>query len=271
MFQTTLNRSIEIRGIGLHTGKESRIIISPSTPNRGIVFNFNGKEILEAKVDLVTSTNRGTILGFNGYSLYTVEHILSALNGMEIDNVEIIVDGEEIPSCDGSAKVFVEKIKEVGIDTSSVKREIVTIPEPIWIINAEKSITAIPSEKFSIYYMIEFPKIGKQWIFYEHSPSNYETNIAPARTFGFEEEIESLLSSGLAKGGNYLNSIIVGENGYSTPLRYPDELVRHKVLDLMGDLYLLGRRINATIIVIKGGHNLHVALVKKIKEVINDR
>lgn len=271
MFQTTLNSSIEIRGIGLHTGKESRIIISPSTPNRGIVFNFKGKEILEAKVDLVTSTHRGTILGFNGYSLYTVEHILSALNGMEIDNAEIIVDGEEIPSCDGSAKVFVEKIKEAGIRNTNIEREILELPEPIWIINGEKSITAIPSEKLSIYYMIEFPRVGKQWIFYEHSPLNYEINVAPARTFGFEEEIEFLLSSGLAKGGNHLNSIIVGKNGYSTPLRYPDELVRHKVLDLMGDLYLLGKRINATIIVIKGGHNLHVELVKKIKEVIDDR
>jgi len=271
MFQTTVNRSIEIKGIGLHTGKESRIIISPSIPNRGIIFNFKGKEIIEAKVDLVTSTNRGTILGYNGYSLYTVEHILSALNGMEIDNVEIIVDGEEIPSCDGSAKVFVEKIKEAGISNTNIEREIIDLPEPIWIINGEKSITVFPDKKLSIYYMIEFPRIGKQWIFYEHSPSNYEMDIAPARTFGFEEEIEMLLSAGLAKGGSYLNSIIVGENGYSTSLRYPDELVRHKLLDLMGDLYLLGRRINATIVVVKGGHNLHVELVKKIKEVLDVR
>lgn len=271
MFQTTVNNNIEISGIGLHTGKESRIIISPSCPNSGIVFNFNGREIIEAKVDLVTSTNRGTILGSNGHSLYTVEHILSALNGMEVDNAEITVYGDEIPSCDGSAKVFVEKIKEAGITITDTKREVIDLPEPIWIINGEKSITAIPSERLSIYYMIEFPRIGKQWIFYEHSIKNYEANIAPARTFGFEEEIESLLSSGLAKGGSYLNSVIVGKNGYSTSLRYSDEFVRHKLLDLMGDLYLLGKRINATIIVVKGGHNLHIELVKKIKEVLNAR
>jgi UDP-3-O-[3-hydroxymyristoyl] N-acetylglucosamine deacetylase len=98
----------------------------------------------------------------------------------------------------------------------------------------------------------------------------YELEIAPARTFGFEEEIEMLINGGLAKGGSLQNSVIVGKNGYSSPLRYPDEFVRHKLLDLMGDIYLLGKRINATIIVVKGGHNLHVELVKKIKEVIDD-
>lgn len=272
MKQTTIKSSVEIKGIGLHTGKESRIIISPAPADTGIVFNFADKDSLKVNVDsMVISTNRGTILAHNGYSIYTVEHILSALNGLEIDNAEIILEGEEIPSCDGSAKTFVEKLKDAGIETLDKTRNIIQLPEPIWIFNRDKGIFALPSDRLSIYYTIEFPWIGKQWIFYEHSPSRYEQDIAPARTFGFEEEIETLITEGLAKGGSFLNSIIVGRDGYSSPLRYPDEFVRHKLLDLMGDIYLLGRRINATIFVVKGGHSLHVELVRRIKEVINDR
>lgn len=272
MWQTTIKNSVEIKGIGLHTGRESRIVISPSSANTGIVFNFADKNSLKVKVDsMIISTNRGTILAHNGYFIYTVEHILSALNGLEIDNVEITLEGEEIPSCDGSAKVFVNKLKEAGVETLEEKRRIIQLPEPIWIFNGDKGIFSLPSDKLSIYYIIEFPWIGKQWIFYEHNPTRYEKEIAPARTFGFEEEIETLVTEGLAKGGNFLNSIIVGKNGYSSPLRYPDEFVRHKLLDLMGDIYLLGRRISATLFVVKGGHNLHVELVKRIKEVIDDR
>jgi UDP-3-O-[3-hydroxymyristoyl] N-acetylglucosamine deacetylase len=271
MWQTTVKSEVEIKGVGLHTGKEGRIIISPASADTGIVFNFARNGFTKIKVDsMVISTNRGTILVHNEYSIYTVEHILSALNGLEIDNVEIIVDGEEIPSCDGSAKTFVDKLKEAGIEILDRKREVIQLPEPVWIFNGGKGIFALPSDRLSIYYTIEFPRIGKQWIFYEHNPLRYELEIAPARTFGFEEEIEMLINGGLAKGGSLQNSVIVGKNGYSSPLRYPDEFVRHKLLDLMGDIYLLGKRINATIIVVKGGHNLHVELVKKIKEVIDD-
>jgi len=272
MWQTTVKSSVEIKGVGLHTGKESRIIISPAPVDSGIIFNFAKNNFTKIKVDSMgVTTNRGTILAHSEYSIYTVEHILSALNGLEIDNVEIIVEGEEIPSCDGSAKIFVDKLKEAGIKTLDKEKDIIQLPEPVWIFNGEKGIFALPSDKLSIYYMIEFPRIGKQWIFYEHSPSRYEIEIAPARTFGFEEEIDMLITEGLAKGGSFSNSVIVGKNGYSSPLRYPDEFVRHKILDLMGDIYLLGRRINATIFVVKGGHNLHVELVRRIKEVIYDR
>ncbi len=272
MWQTTIKNSVEITGVGLHTGRESRIIISPAPANTGIVFNFADKNSLKVKIDdMIISTNRGTILAHNGYFIYTVEHILSALNGLELDNVEITLEGEEIPSCDGSAKVFVDKLKDAGVETLEEDRRIIQLPEPIWIFNGDKGIFALPSDKLSIYYIIEFPWIGKQWIFYEHDPARYEQEIAPARTFGFEEEIETLVTEGLAKGGSFFNSIIVGKNGYSSPLRYPDEFVRHKLLDLMGDIYLLGKRINATIFVVKGGHNLHVELVKRIKEVIDDR
>ncbi|MGC8972416.1 MAG: UDP-3-O-acyl-N-acetylglucosamine deacetylase [bacterium] len=270
MWQTTVKNSVEIKGVGLHTGKESRIIISPAPVDTGIVFNF-AKNFTKIKVDsMVISTNRGTILAYNGYSIYTVEHILSALNGLEIDNVEIIVEGEEIPSCDGSAKTFVDKLKEAGIKTLDKKREVIQLSEPVWIFNKDKGIFALPGNSLSIFYVIEFPWVGKQWIFYEHDPLRYELEIAPARTFGFEEEIDTLITEGLAKGGSFSNSVIISKGGFSSPLRYPDEFVRHKLLDLMGDIYLLGRRINATIFVVKGGHNLHVELVKKIKEVIDD-
>jgi len=269
--QTTLKKAVKITGVGLHTGKESEIIISPTKANTGIIFNFKNKEIMKAQVESVRSTNRGTILGYNGYSLYTVEHILSTLNGMEIDNAEIIVEGEEIPSCDGSARVFVEKIEEAGIEYLDEERVVLNLPEPIWILTDEKSIIAIPSNNLSVYYTVEFPHIGKQWFLYEHSLSNYKKEVAPARTFGFEQEIDTLLAAGLAKGGSSKNSIVIGSKGYSVPLRYPNELVRHKLLDLIGDLYLLGARLNATIIVVKGGHNLHIELVKRIKEVVNGK
>ncbi len=269
MRQTTLKRAVRITGIGLHTGKESEITISPADADSGIVFNFKNKEVIKARVELVTSTNRGTILGSNGHSIYTVEHILSTLNGMEIDNAEILVEGQEIPSCDGSAKVFVEKIEEAGIEY--LDRKTIDLPEPIWILNGEKGIIAIPNSTLSIYYTVEFPYIGKQWFLYKHSSTAYKNEIAPARTFGFEEEIEVLLASGLAKGGSSDNSIVIGSNGYSVPLRYHNELVRHKLLDLIGDLYLLGARINATVIAVKGGHNLHIELVKRIKEVVNGK
>ena len=271
MRQPTLKRAVRITGIGLHTGKESEITISPADADSGIVFNFKNKEVIKARVELVTSTNRGTILGSNGHSIYTVEHILSTLNGMEIDNAEILVEGQEIPSCDGSAKVFVEKIEEAGIEYLDRERKTIDLPEPIWILNGEKGIIAIPNSTLSIYYTVEFPYIGKQWFLYKHSSTAYKNEIAPARTFGFEEEIEVLLASGLAKGGSSDNSIVIGSNGYSVPLRYHNELVRHKLLDLIGDLYLLGARINATVIAVKGGHNLHIELVKRIKEVVNGK
>ena len=293
MYQTTINNNINFKGIGLHTGVKTNLKIIPSTANTGIVFRINNQEI-KANIDnLYESSKRGTTLKVNNEKIYTVEHILSALYGLEIDNAIIEIDNVEIPILDGSNKEYVEKILDVGIKKLAEKKKILVIDQPIEIKNENSSVGIYPYDGFKITFEIDFKNenIGKQSFTLE-SLQDYKNQISIARTFCTFNEIMQLKEMGLILGGNLDNAIIYTDNSLSIDkiksfnssnsfkieesldkhninvnnkeLLFDNEAVRHKILDLIGDFALLGKSIKGHIISHKGGHEINTQLVKKI-------
>lgn len=196
----------------------------------------------------------------------TVEHLLATLSALQIDNIEIWLDGDEIPIGDGSAKVFVDLLKDECIIQDKPKK-ICRPQKPIWVSTKDNHIVLLPSDELKITYTIDFdhPQVKTQFASFVITEEIFEKDIAPARTFGFLAEVESLYAQGLAKGGSLENAIVIGENGIlNKNLRFKNELVRHKILDLIGDLTLIGTPILAHIIAVKSGHELNLKLVQKI-------
>jgi UDP-3-O-acyl N-acetylglucosamine deacetylase len=231
-------------GRGLHTGEECRIEITPAEPDSGIVFISKGEEIA-AVIANVRDTNRGTTLHKAGAEVHTVEHLLAALAAMSVDNTRVRVEGDEIPAADGSALPFVELIEEAGTVGQRCELRPGRLDVPIWAMDGAKCLIAVPGEGFRVSCLISFQHrlIGEQAFSARIDAETFKREIAPARTFCTSDEIAAILARGLGKGGNEENVIVVGEDGYSTALRFPDEFVRHKVLDLIGDLALVGRRL----------------------------
>jgi UDP-3-O-acyl N-acetylglucosamine deacetylase len=276
MWQRTIGKPIEIKGKGLHTGKFARVIILPAEPNCGILFRRLDAEpslLIEASFENIISSQRRTSLGKNGIFIYTVEHLLAALYGMRVNNALIEVEGEEIPALDGSSAPFVALLKEAGFIEQEQKGNIINLKENIWAKNGEAHIIALPYPKLRITYLIDFNHsyASEQIASFVIDEDVFEREIAPARTFGFEHEVEDLLRNGCALGGSLENAILIRNDGPAIPLRFEDELVRHKILDLIGDLSLLGSYINCHIIAIKASHSLHLELVKRIAQQTNRR
>ena len=263
--QRTLKTSAAIKGRGLHTGEECRITISPAESDTGVVFATKQGEI-QAAVGNIKDTRRGTTLGSGDAEIHTVEHLLAALAGMGVDNVRIETDGPEIPAVDGSALPFVELIERAGLVEQSADVRVIQLPEPVWVADSGKYLLAMPYHGFRASALISFkhPLIGEQTISLDIDPAAFKREIAPARTFCTADEIEMILSQGLGKGGSEDNVIVVHEDHYSVPLRFKDEFVRHKVLDLIGDLSLIGGRLYADVTVIKTSHTLNAALAEDI-------
>jgi UDP-3-O-acyl N-acetylglucosamine deacetylase len=276
MWQRTIGKPIEIKGKGLHTGKFARAIIHPAEPNCGILFRRLDAEpslLIEASFENIISSQRRTSLGKNSIFIYTVEHLLAALYGMRVNNALIEVEGEEIPALDGSSAPFVALLKEAGFIEQEEKGNIINLKENIWAKNGEAHIIALPYPKLRITYLIDFNHsyASEQIASFVIDEDVFEREIAPARTFGFEHEVEDLLRNGCALGGSLENAILIRNDGPAIPLRFEDELVRHKILDLIGDLSLLGSYINCHIIAIKASHSLHLELVKRIAQQTNRR
>ncbi|MBC7328471.1 UDP-3-O-[3-hydroxymyristoyl] N-acetylglucosamine deacetylase [bacterium] len=276
MHQATLAKPIKIEGQGLHTGKRTTLTLYPAEPNSGISFlriDQKPPVRIEAKLENVVSSNRCVSLGKGEIVVNTVEHLLAALWGMGIDNALIEIDDEEVPALDGSASVFVSMIKESGIVKFEEKKRIANLKETLWVHKGEAHILAIPAPRLRITYLVDYnhnhasEQIGSFII----NQEVFEKEIAPARTFGFDYELEELLKNGFALGGSLENAILITENGPVTPLRFEDELVRHKILDLIGDLSLIGLYPNCHIIAIKASHNLHLELGRKLISVFNRR
>lgn len=269
--QTTIKRQGSLKGVGLHTGAPCAIRLAPAPANTGIVFIKEGVRI-PALVEFVCESERCTTLILNGTVIKTVEHFLSALKGMSIDNCIIEVTGEEMPAMDGSAKDFVSALKDVGIVSLDT-------PRPMWEFKESKpfvftlknsSYKILPSKSLALSVSISYPNtpIGVQEIELTNL-INYPEDFAPARTYCLENEVKSLFNSGLAKGGSLKNTIVVGKNGIKTeePLRYRDEFVRHKLLDLLGDLSLLGLgEFCFNLSSFAPSHQTNVALVKMLRE-----
>jgi UDP-3-O-[3-hydroxymyristoyl] N-acetylglucosamine deacetylase len=268
--QRTVRRSVGIEGVGLHSGIETRVEIGPAPVNHGLLFvrrDLGGKEI-PASPDAIGDSSLATTLGRDGESIATVEHLLAALHGLGVDNARIEVDGPEIPILDGSAAPFVEAIRRVGTTAQNAARRPVTVRRPLTVRDGERAILALPSRDFRISYAIDFPHpaIGYQAVALALDEEVFAASIAPARTFCLLRDVQAMRASGRARGGSLDNAVVVGEEGIvGGSLRFRDEFVRHKVLDLIGDLALLGAPLQAHIVVFKGGHRLHAQLVRRLR------
>lgn len=267
--QKSLARAIELEGVGLHSGRMVRLRVLPAEADSGIVFvrvDAGNAEIPATHRNL-NGGNLSTTLARGPVQVATVEHLLSALRGMSIDNARIELDGPEVPILDGSALTFVRLFREAGLRSLAKARRFLTLTRPVRVRAGEKEILALPDNIYQATYGIDFPQtpIGAQSVSIEIREDDYPEAIAPARTFCLLRDVEAMRRSGLALGGSLENALVVGENGVMNgSLRFPDEFVRHKVLDLVGDLAILGAPIRAHVIAFKGGHRLHAALVSKI-------
>lgn len=271
IFHGSLHGTVAVEGIGIHTGEPCRVTIEPGVKEDGIVF-VRGFAEIPARAEFVTDTSRCTKLSADDESVSTVEHLMSALVGLGVPWARVTVDGPELPILDGSAQGWVNALRKLGAgrDLSPTYRNynvhLKEISEPIRVDGKNGSyIAATPAEKLSITLTIEYdhPVIGSQTAYFTEG-DDYATEIAPARTFGLRSEVDALLAAGLAKGGSLDNAVIVENDGYSTPLRFPNELARHKILDLLGDLYLSGGLPKADIIAVKPSHTLNVALASRL-------
>ncbi len=267
--QKTLAGIVEVEGIGLHTGRPSRVAIRPAAEGAGIVFVRvdRGHAAIPAAARLLNGTSLSTTLSHGADSVATVEHVLSALVGLGVDNARVEVDGPEVPILDGSSRPFVDLIMNAGLRTQAAPRRFLALMRPVRVKDGDKEILALPANDLQVTYAIDFPHpaIGYQAATTRVEAATYATEIAPARTFCLMREVEAMRRAGLARGGSLDNAVVVGETGVvNGTLRFPDEFVRHKVLDLIGDLALLGAPLRAHVIAFKAGHRLHAALVRRI-------
>jgi len=274
--QRTIKKAIELEGRGLHTGNKARLKFKPAPVNSGINFirdDLETRPHLHAEWDniLVGSViMRRTSLGNEEIQIHTVEHLMAALSGLGIDNLVIEINNNEIPGFDGSAKIIVEALERAGIDQQDSARNYFLLREPVYVQEENASIIALPYGEFRVTYTLSYegqPLLKSGYLDYKDSFSSFKDEIASARTFCLKEEADDLQGKGLGKGANYENTLVVGRNGViKNKLRFEDEFVRHKILDLIGDLYLLGCPLKAHIIAIKSGHELNLKLLKKIKQ-----
>jgi UDP-3-O-[3-hydroxymyristoyl] N-acetylglucosamine deacetylase len=267
--QRTLKQEVNFEGIGLHTGRHCKVCLKPAPRDTGILFIRTDKDsIIKASINAVTDTAFATTLGFNGAKIRTVEHILATLAGLGVDNAYVEVNGPEIPILDGSSIELTSLILNGGISKQSKKRPFIRITRPIVLTDGHAEIAAFPYNGRRITYRIHFNHhlLGEQKMSLDLTEENFAIEIAPARTFGFLKDVEYLKANGFARGGSFENAIILGENGVlnSSGLRFKDEFVRHKILDLIGDFSLLGFPIFGHIIANKSGHTTNLKFLKKI-------
>lgn len=271
--QRTIKGKISFEGSGLHTGKKTKIELLPAPVDAGITFLRRDVEpsfLIKANFYSVLNPDtfpRRTSVGANGVSVYTVEHLMAALHLLGIDNVQINIWGEEIPGLDGSAKDFVEKIREVGWVDQELSRNRLTIREPLWIEEGANSIVVLPYHSLRISYVLNYdnPVVGSGYIDITLD-GELKDNLYEARTFCLEAEVKPLLDMGLGKGANYKNTLVVSDKRIlDNELRLDNEFVKHKILDLIGDLYLAGP-IKGHIIAIKSGHSLNIRLLEKLRK-----
>ena len=270
--QQTLSDTILINGIGLHSGLNISMKLIPAEADFGIRFyrtDLKNNNIVKALWSNVTNTRLcTTISNESGTKIYTIEHLMSALSGLHIDNLRIEINGPEVPIMDGSSIKFVDLIDQTSTQSLNKKRKILNIKKNIKVENNNSSVELKPNNQFSIDFSIDFPSklISKQSCQLQLVNGNYKTDIASARTFGFEKDVDMLRSNGLALGGSLDNAVVVGENKIlnSDGLRFKDEFVRHKILDSIGDLYLAGAPIQGYFLGNKSGHHLNNLLLRSL-------
>ena len=270
--QLTIARDGELRGIGLHTGEEARMRVRPGPVNAGIVFrrtDIEGAEDVPASVANVVGTDRGTVIGVGSARVHTVEHLLSAAAGAGIDNLIVEMDGPEPPAVDGSAGPFLELLRGCGLEEQDAPVRCITVSDTFSVHEGEAEYVVAPASDLRISTTIDFPHplIGRQYCSFSVDPDSFAREIASARTFGFVHEVETLRARGLARGGSTDNAIVLSDEGLAdgVELRFADEFVRHKTLDMVGDLALLGSRLRAHIVAQRPSHRGNVALAREIQ------
>lgn len=268
--QHTLAKPVTQTGIGLHSGVEVKVKIQPAATHTGRIFRRSDlpqQPEIRAQVDAVGQTLLSTELENGEATVRTVEHLLAALVGLGIDNAYIDVNGPEMPLLDGSAQLWVTALATAGLQPQASERSALRVPEPIWVRDQDAFVVAMPAPATRLTYGIDFDvtPIGNQWHSWVPSSDTFATEIAPARTFGLAHQIEYLRSQGLIKGGSLDNALVCDRDRWvNPPLRFVNEPVRHKLLDLLGDLSLLGTLPIAHIMAYKASHHLHVQLAKAI-------
>ena len=268
--QKTISKAIETNGIGLHTGVEVNLKLKPAPPNTGYIFVRTDLDNFEipASVEYISHCSYATTLLRKGVLLSTCEHLLAALRGSGVDNCFIELDNIEIPIMDGSSEDFIELIENAGISEQAASLRFLHIKEKVEIAQGDRQMSIEPSDKCEIECLIDFPHpfIKKQVFHFIFENGSFGREIASARTFGFTTEIEMLRKANLALGGSLRNAIVLTPEGMlnKNPLRYSDEFVRHKILDIIGDFALLGMPILGKITAKKSGHSVHAALMSKL-------
>ena len=270
-FQRTLNNEIGCRGAGLHSGRKVNMSIKPAAVDTGIVFirtDLIGSNAIKAEFSNVSETVLATTLGTDGTKVSTIEHLISAFRGMGIDNAVVEMDAEEVPIMDGSALPFVTMIKSAGIRVQNKERRFLAIRREVSVSNQGAKAMLVPSDGFRITYTIDYdhPVIGKQIYDMAFTYDHYEKQICTARTFGFLKDVEYLQAKGLALGASLHNTVVMDDHKIINKegLRCTDELVKHKILDAVGDLFLSGLPIMGHFIGYKSGHHLNNLLLREL-------
>ncbi len=272
-FRATIKNQVHIKGIGLHTGLKTHLYLTPAKENTGILLrNYRTKEEIQVNPFNVKSTVNAVTLSNGNWDVYTVEHILCALATAGVTDVLVELDRNEIPILDGSSIEFYRAIQQAQVMEFKTPLEPIKIFNPVWVVSQDKYIIAVPSNEFKVTYTIhyEHPDLRGRSLYISLNSEVLAKEILSARTFGFLKDVEYLRSKGLIKGASFDNAVVLTDDGYvNNDLRYPDECIRHKVLDLVGDLYLLNRPIIGHIIAFRTGHTMDVALAKNILNHIN--
>jgi UDP-3-O-[3-hydroxymyristoyl] N-acetylglucosamine deacetylase len=268
-FQTTLERAVETSGIGLHTAVPGHLRLVPAPADTGIVFRRTDLDNfpIEARVANVARVSYATSLMKKGVLISTTEHLLAALYSCQVDNCYVDLDAIEVPILDGSAQPFIDMLGRAGLRTLRRRRRYLRVIKPLEFTDAGRTIGIYPAEEFRVQCEIDFPHpaIGRQHVELQVNRETFSHLLAPARTFGFERDFAGMRSMGLIRGGSYENALVLSDQEIvNGPLRFADEFGRHKTLDLIGDLALVGRPLRARVVANKAGHALHTQLVTRL-------
>jgi UDP-3-O-[3-hydroxymyristoyl] N-acetylglucosamine deacetylase len=266
MKSSTLRAPLRFEGVGLHTGTTATMEVCPAACGSGYQF-VHGDVCIPAVAEFASESPLATVIGHNGTSISTIEHILSALMGSGVSDAEIRLQGPEIPILDGSAKRFTDAIDEVGTKQNAAQRPVFSIREPYILREANRALIVLPSDEFRVRFVAEYDEpIGTHYIDITVTPELYRSEIAAARTFAFLRDVEAMRAQGLAQGGSLENALVYDDRGPMQPLQWPNEVVRHKVLDLIGDFALLGAWPHCDVIAIKSGHAMHTRAIRELRE-----
>jgi UDP-3-O-[3-hydroxymyristoyl] N-acetylglucosamine deacetylase len=271
--QKTIAKEVKIQGTGLHSGAQVELSLKPAPADSGIVFmrlDIKPHIGIKAHISNIGSCERSTTLQLQGIQVRTIEHFLAAVYALGIDNLLIELNAPELPALDGSAGVFLQCLQSAGLLEQEKAVRPFILKEALWYKEKEALIFALPAETFKLNYLAYFahPQIGAQWLEFDFKTHDFALELAPARTFAFWEELEALKAKKLGLGGDLTNAFVIKQDGYLGERRFPDEVVRHKALDFIGDLKLLGQELTAEVYAFKTSHKINVEFVKKLANAV---